>query len=73
MLTFTLIAVLCLGTECNHVPLDNNLSVIDCDSYFTDRGVAIVDKLVYAVAQEQGLPYNGLEIQGLACVVEDTD
>lgn len=71
MTTFTLIAILCLGTECNHVPLDSNLSSIDCDSYFTDSGVAIVDQLVYSFAKDQGLPYNGLEIQGLACVVED--
>lgn len=65
---FVLVAVLCGDTgQCDYYALDSNLSAYDCDHYFTDSGVDMVDGLI----TEAG--YSVANLSSLECVQEDLE
>ena len=68
---FVLVALLCTDNgQCHHYALDSSLSSYDCDQYFTDSGVMVVDKLVAIVETEQ---VSKLTVKALECVEEGTE
>jgi len=68
MQLFVLVAVLCGSNgQCDHHALDSNLSAYDCDYYFTDSGVSMVDKLIIETGYSVG------SLQSLECIQEDTN
>lgn len=74
---FVLVALLCtdLG-QCDHYTVDSNLSAYECDYYFTDSGVDVVDGLITDIVTYETRNSEGvapLTLESLECVQEDTE
>lgn len=69
---FVLVATLCspISGQCDSYAIDHNLSASACDAYFTDSGLFEVDRVIYTIEREEG---RTMDLQGLSCVVEDTE
>ncbi len=69
---FVLVALLCTDSgSCDHYALDSSLSSYECDMYFTDSGVDMVDKMISdLVTYEIKEP---LTLESLECIQEDTE
>jgi hypothetical protein len=72
---FVLVAVLCTGgddsPQCDYYALDSNLSSYECNYYFTDSGVDMVDGLITdLVTYEVKEP---LTLESIECLQEDVE